>query len=532
VTQLAASKLTTAGMLLGTPEYMAPEQIECRDDIDARADVWAMGITLYQLVAGAVPFTGETLLQIFDAVMEAHVPFPTRARGLDGGLWSILTDCLRRDRDERFASVEEVERALTAWLAKRGVTEDYARHSLVTAAAVRPSTLVPTLAIPRLLVRRARHAPPVPPSTAPSFQCWRRSPRDRPRPSLILRGHAAPVRSLHRGRALRGRAGRAPLRHHLPGRGGHHPALQPGRGSAGRLDRNQVVGKNFFARVAPCTAGPAFEGRFREFARASGGQDVLRFDYLFDFKFGAQEVGIEIVRAPSGDRFYLFVNRRKFFEARRDLPEGFAAPLQRELAPNEQAEGVRRDDVDRRVLEVPWSFLSALRTTCDQVAPEGWPLFCTAWGTQWGRSVAVDLETEALEAFQLSIREVPLRTAMEMLSRGMARQGWGALRIDFSYTPQSAFVAHLDRSAVAEAAARSKTMRCHMVSGMLGAVFTHIASRRVVAREVTCKARGDASCTFVVVPDSRRSALESAIQAGLTDVGTVVRSLKRESLRG
>jgi photoactive yellow protein len=299
-----------------------------------------------------------------------------------------------------------------------------------------------------------------------------------------------------------------------------------------RLDRNQVVGKNFFARVAPCTAGPGFEGRFREFARASGGQDVLRFDYLFDFKFGAQEVGIEIVRAPSGDRFYLFVNRRKFFEARRDLPEGFAAPLQRELAPNEQAEGVRRDDVDRRVLEVPWSFLSALRTTCDQVAPEGWPLFCTAWGTQWGRSVAVDLETEALEAFQLSIREVPLRTAMEMLSRGMARQGWGALRIDFSYTPQSAFVAHLDRSAVAEAAARSKTMRCHMVSGMLGAVFTHIASRRVVAREVTCKARGDASCTFVVVPDSRRSALESAIQAGLTDVGTVVRSLKRESLRG
>jgi serine/threonine protein kinase len=146
--QLAASKLTTAGMLLGTPEYMAPEQIECRDDIDARADVWAVGITLYQLIAGAVPFSGETLLQIFDAIMEAHVPFPTRARGLDGGLWSILTDCLRRNRDERFASVDEVERALTAWLAKRGVTEDYARHSLVAAAAVRPSTLVSTLAPP------------------------------------------------------------------------------------------------------------------------------------------------------------------------------------------------------------------------------------------------------------------------------------------------------------------------------------------------------------------------------------------------
>ena len=148
-TQRAAAKLTTAGTLLGTPEYMAPEQIECREDIDLRADVWAVGITLYQLVAGIVPFTGETLLEIFDAVMEAHVPFPTRARGLDGGLWSILTDCLRRDRNERFASVEELEVALTAWLAKRGVTEDYARHSLLPAGALRPSTPMPdTLAPP------------------------------------------------------------------------------------------------------------------------------------------------------------------------------------------------------------------------------------------------------------------------------------------------------------------------------------------------------------------------------------------------
>lgn len=158
-TQQAAGKLTTAGMLLGTPEYMAPEQIECREDIDARADVWAVGITLYQLVAGTVPFSGETLLQIFDAVMEAHVPFPTRARGLDGGLWSILTDCLRRDRDERFASVEEVERALTAWLAKRGVTEDYARHSLNTPASIRPATPAPATLAPA----------PAPPAPMPTL---------------------------------------------------------------------------------------------------------------------------------------------------------------------------------------------------------------------------------------------------------------------------------------------------------------------------------------------------------------------------
>ena len=299
-----------------------------------------------------------------------------------------------------------------------------------------------------------------------------------------------------------------------------------------RLDRNQVLGKSFFTRVAPCTATPEFEGRFRDFVRGGGARDVVRFEYLFDFKFGAQEVGIEIVRAPSASRFYLLVNRRKFIEARRDLPEGFAAPLQRELAPNEAAEGVRRDDVDRRVLEVPWSFLSALRVTCDEVAPEGWPLLCTAWGTQWGRAVAVDLETEALEAFALSIREVPLRTAMEMLSRGLARQGFGALRVDFSQASKAAFVVHLDRSALAESAGRSKTTRCQIVSGMLGAVFTHLATRRIVARELTCKARGDATCTFVVVPDSRRRALENALASGVTELETVLSGLKAGSLRG
>jgi len=63
-------------------------------------------------------------------------------------------------------------------------------------------------------------------------------------------------------------------------------------------------------------------------------------------------------------------------------------------------------------------------------------------------------------------------------------------------------------------------------------VFTHLASRRIAVREVACRARGDATCTFVVVPDSRRDALESAILAGVSDVGAVVRGLKRDSLRG
>jgi serine/threonine-protein kinase len=139
-----SSKLTTAGMLLGTPEYMAPEQIESRDDIDARADVWAAGVTLYALITGAVPFAGESLHDLFDAILEAHVPYPTRARGLDGRLWSILTDCLRRDRAERFQSAEEVERALAGWLAQRGALAEREPSSAPVHKAM-ASTLPPTL---------------------------------------------------------------------------------------------------------------------------------------------------------------------------------------------------------------------------------------------------------------------------------------------------------------------------------------------------------------------------------------------------
>lgn len=299
-----------------------------------------------------------------------------------------------------------------------------------------------------------------------------------------------------------------------------------------RLDRNQVVGKGFFSEIAPCTRGPGFEGKFRAYASGEVHDEVVRFDYLFDFKFGAQEVNIEIIRARDAARFYILVNRRKVLAPRPDLPEGFPAPRQGELAPDEPKQGVRRDAGERRVLEVPWSLLAALRYTCDEVAPEGWPIFCHAWGTQWGRSVAVDLETEALEAFSLSIREVPLRTAMEMLARGMAQQGWGALQVDFAAAKQGAIVAHLDRSAMAEAAGRGAVTRCQMVAGMLGAVFTHLGSRRLVVREVSCRARGDERCTFVTVPDKKRQTLEAIVESDERSLPSILARLAREGRRG
>jgi photoactive yellow protein len=299
-----------------------------------------------------------------------------------------------------------------------------------------------------------------------------------------------------------------------------------------RLDRNQVLGKSFFREIAPCTRGQAFEGRFRALVAEGRAGEITRFEYLFDFKFGAQEVSIEMLRARGAERFYLLVNRKKILAPRSNLPEGFPAPLQRELAPEESSRGVRRDAGERRVVEAPWSLFAALRHTCDEVAPEGWPIFCHVWGTQWGRAVAVDLETEALEAFSLSIREVPLRTAMEMLARTMAEQGWGALHVDFALAKRGAFTVRLDRSAVAEAVGKGSVTRCQLVAGMLGAVFTHLASRRLAVREVTCRARGDEACAFVAVPERRRHLLEDAARADERDLSKILARVTGEAPRG
>lgn len=67
---------------------------------------------------------------------------------------------------------------------------------------------------------------------------------------------------------------------------------------------------------------------------------------------------------------------------------------------------------------------------------------------------------------------------------------------------------------------------------MLASVFSHLASRRLAVSEVLCKARGDASCTFIAVPDRKRDALDAMIASGERDVAVVVRNLQRASVRG
>jgi len=297
-----------------------------------------------------------------------------------------------------------------------------------------------------------------------------------------------------------------------------------------RLDRNQVLGKNFFRRVAPCTATPEFEGRFRAFV-ASGAVGVSRFEYVFDFKFGAQQVAVEVVRGALPGRFYLCINRKKFAPAREGLPAGFAAPLQKELAPDEEKQGVLRARQSQRSVRVDPSMLAALRTSWDRVAPKGWALFCGEWGTQWGRLAVVDLETRALEEHGRSLREMPIKAVMELMAQHLADDGWGAIRVDFTLSPQGAFVVEMDRSALAESVGMSEIPRCHVIAGYLRAHFSHLAARLITVRELRCRSQGHAQCTFVAVSQQRKAQLDNAVAAVGDDVTRVVAAL-HEASRG
>ncbi len=107
--------LTGTGAMLGTPFYMAPEQAFGEKDIDTRVDLWAMGIVLYECLAGARPTQGANLGQILKMITFAPLPsIALRVPELPDAIVKIVDRCLSRDRADRPRDVSEVRAAFEA----------------------------------------------------------------------------------------------------------------------------------------------------------------------------------------------------------------------------------------------------------------------------------------------------------------------------------------------------------------------------------------------------------------------------------
>jgi serine/threonine protein kinase len=121
---------------LGSPTYMPPEQFQNPRDVDARADIWALGVTLYELITGRVPFSGHTYAELISQVLSGQpesIESVPSASAMPDGLEAIIARCLAKNRDQRYENAV----ALAVALAPYG--SDDARLSLTRVSGlVRP----------------------------------------------------------------------------------------------------------------------------------------------------------------------------------------------------------------------------------------------------------------------------------------------------------------------------------------------------------------------------------------------------------
>ena len=105
----ARSKLTTAGVALGTPTYMAPEQAAADPHIDHRADIYAVGAVAYELLTGRPPFLGTTPQMILSAhIADNPEPVTKYREAVPPALEQLVLKCLEKSPADRWQSAEEM----------------------------------------------------------------------------------------------------------------------------------------------------------------------------------------------------------------------------------------------------------------------------------------------------------------------------------------------------------------------------------------------------------------------------------------
>jgi len=158
---------TQTGFILGSPAYLSPEQLRGQP-LDGRTDIYSLGVTLYQLLAGVIPFRTENMSALARRLTEDAPPLSGRREGVHPELELIVHRSLTRDRDARYATATEMREDLEAFLAEIHPKTTRLRPSSSERPAV-PTAAVPTTAVPT--------AAPVP---APPLAQTRPDVRSRP----------------------------------------------------------------------------------------------------------------------------------------------------------------------------------------------------------------------------------------------------------------------------------------------------------------------------------------------------------------
>jgi len=114
------SKLTTTTAMLGSPQYMSPEQVRSARDVDGRTDIWSLGCVLYEMLANVPPFSAETVSAVSAMIVADKPPSLRTLRGdAPPELCKVVLRCLEKNRERRYRTVAALAEALAPFASPR-----------------------------------------------------------------------------------------------------------------------------------------------------------------------------------------------------------------------------------------------------------------------------------------------------------------------------------------------------------------------------------------------------------------------------
>jgi len=181
-------RMTRTGSVMGTPYYMAPEQARGAKNLDARLDVYAAGVILYEAATGRVPFDGDTFNELlFKIVTEETPPVQTLAPDLDAGLAAIIDKARQKDPALRFQTAREFQSALQEW--QQAPKDQAAVSALARTFATAP--IIPTLPLAAVAPVATGAAPPSSALGSQTHQAWANTGLAAPAPQPPRRNRIA-----------------------------------------------------------------------------------------------------------------------------------------------------------------------------------------------------------------------------------------------------------------------------------------------------------------------------------------------------